>query len=55
MALAASAPLVEPARIELGVALPILFERLPGLALAAPPVFADRYHFRGLEALSVRW
>ena len=43
------------ARAELGVALPILFERLPGLALAAPPVFADRYHFRGLEALRVRW
>jgi cytochrome P450 len=43
------------ARAELAVALPILFERLPGLALAAPPVFADRYHFRGLEALRVRW
>ena len=42
------------ARLELAVALPILFARLPGLALAAPPVFADRYHFRGLEALRLR-
>jgi cytochrome P450 len=42
------------ARLELGLALPILFARLPGLALAAPPRFADRYHFRGLEALRVR-
>jgi cytochrome P450 len=42
------------ARLELGLALPILFARLPGLALATPPRFADRYHFRGLEALRVR-
>ncbi len=42
------------ARAELAIALPILFERCPGLALAAPPVFADRYHFRGLTALRVR-
>jgi cytochrome P450 len=42
------------ARLELAVALPILFARLPGLALAAPPVFADRYHFHGLEALRLR-
>jgi unspecific monooxygenase len=39
------------ARAELAIALPMLFERLPGLALAAPPAFADRYHFRGLAAL----
>ena len=39
------------ARAELAVALPILFGRLPGLRLAAPPVFADRYHFRGLTEL----
>ena len=42
------------ARLELAIALPILFARLPGLALAAPPVFADRYHFRGLAALRLR-
>lgn len=41
------------ARLELAVALPILFARLPGLALAEAPVFADRYHFRGLERLVV--
>jgi cytochrome P450 len=39
------------ARAELAVALPMLFARLPGIALAAPPVFADRYHFRGLTRL----
>ncbi|MBP7002524.1 cytochrome P450 [Amaricoccus sp.] len=42
------------ARLELAVALPALFRRLPGLALARPAVFADRYHFRGLERLDVR-
>jgi cytochrome P450 len=42
------------ARLELAVALPILFARLTGLALAAPPVFADRYHFRGLAGLRLR-
>jgi cytochrome P450 len=41
------------ARLEMQVALPDLFRRLPGLRLAAPPVWADRYHFRGLEALLV--
>jgi cytochrome P450 len=39
------------ARLELQVALPILFERLPHLRLAQAPRFADRYHFHGLEAL----
>ena len=39
------------ARAELALALPLLFRRRPGLALAAPPVFADRYHFRGLTEL----
>lgn len=43
------------ARLELQVALPALFERLPGLALAAPPRWRDSYHFRGLEALELRW
>jgi unspecific monooxygenase len=42
------------ARLELATALPILFARLPGLALAEPPTFADRYHFRGLERLRLR-
>ena len=42
------------ARLELARALPVLFDRLPGLALAAAPVFADRYHFRALAALLLR-
>ncbi len=41
------------ARLELAIALPLLFARRPGLALTAPPRFADRYHFRSLEALHV--
>ncbi|MCW3780854.1 cytochrome P450 [Defluviimonas salinarum] len=41
------------ARLELQTALPILFDRLPGLAIAAPPRYADLYHFRGLERLGV--
>ena len=42
------------ARLELAVALPVLFERLPRLRIERPPVFVDRYHFRGLEALWLR-
>ncbi len=42
------------ARLELQIALPILFERCPGLTLTAPPRYADIYHFHGLEALRVR-
>ena len=41
-------------RAELAIALPLLFRRFPRLALAAPPAFADRYHFRGMEALRLR-
>ena len=43
------------ARLELAVALPILFERLPNLKIAKPPVYADRYHFHGLEQLQLSW
>ncbi len=39
------------ARLELQTALPILFGRLPGLALAEPPRYANLYHFHGLERL----
>lgn len=42
------------ARLELAVALPMLFARLPGLALAAPTTFADSYHFRRVENLVLR-
>jgi unspecific monooxygenase len=41
------------ARLELQIALPILFQRLPGLRLTAPPRYADVYHFHGLESLLV--
>jgi unspecific monooxygenase len=39
------------ARLELQIALPILFRRLPGLRLAEAPIYADVYHFHGLKAL----
>lgn len=41
------------ARLELQIALPILFNRLPGLRLAAPPRYKDVYHFHGLDRLLV--
>jgi unspecific monooxygenase len=37
------------------VALPILFQRLPNLRLAAPPYYRNSWHFHGLEALQVVW
>ena len=43
------------ARLELQVALPVLFARLPGLELAGSPRYRDSYHFRGLEALPLEW
>jgi cytochrome P450 len=42
------------ARLELQIALPILFQHHPHLRLAAPPTYADVYHFHGLKALPVR-
>jgi cytochrome P450 len=41
------------ARLELQIALPLLFERCPDLRLSEPPRYADIYHFHGLEALMV--
>ncbi|MCB1440054.1 MAG: cytochrome P450 [Nitratireductor sp.] len=43
------------ARLEMAIALPLLFERLPGLKLKKEPVRANRYHFNGLESLDVRF
>jgi cytochrome P450 len=43
------------ARLELAVALPILFRRLPGLRLAEAPRYRDAYHFHGLEELKLAW
>ena len=42
------------ARLELQIALPILFHRLPDLRLAGKPRYADVYHFHGLAALPLR-
>ncbi len=41
------------ARLEMQVALPILFERLPKLALKGSPQYRNAYHFHGLERLEV--
>jgi cytochrome P450 len=41
------------ARLEMQVTLPILFERLPKLALAEVPRYRDSFHFHGLERLDV--
>jgi cytochrome P450 len=43
------------ARLELNVALPILFARLPGVRLMDAPRYRDSYHFHGLESLRVTW
>jgi cytochrome P450 len=42
------------ARLEMQIALPILFARCPELTLTETPRYADIYHFHGLEALAVR-
>lgn len=41
------------ARLELRIALQTLLAHCPMLRLAAPPRYADLYHFHGLEALDV--
>lgn len=41
------------ARLELQIALPILFRHCPQLALARSPRYADVYHFHGLRELLV--
>ncbi len=41
------------ARLEMQIALPILFERCPELKLAAAPQYANTYHFHGLTRLMV--
>ena len=43
------------ARLELAIALPILFARLPGLRSAGTSRYRDAFHFHGLEALRVEW
>ena len=41
------------ARLELRIALEVLFDRCPSLTLTAPPQYGDVYHFHGLERLMV--
>jgi len=41
------------ARLELQIALPILFDTHPALRLAAAPSYANIYHFHGLDRLMV--
>ena len=41
------------ARLELQIALPILFKRCPTLRLASKPRYANMYHFHGLDSLMV--
>lgn len=41
------------ARLEMKIALPILFARCPALKLAAPPDYSNTYHFHGLTQLMV--
>lgn len=43
------------ARLEMQVALKVLFDRLPALRLEERPRYRDSYHFRGLERLRVAW
>jgi cytochrome P450 len=43
------------ARLELATSLRLLFERLPGLRLAAEPRYRDIFHFHGLDAVAVTW
>lgn len=41
------------ARLEMQIAMPLLFQRLPRLALAERPAYRNAYHFHGLESLRV--
>lgn len=41
------------ARVELQVALPVLFSRMPGLEAVEPLRYADVYHFHGLQRLVI--
>jgi cytochrome P450 len=43
------------ARLEMQVAISVLFERLSGMRIAEPTRGKDAWHFHGLEALHVAW
>ena len=42
------------ARLELQIALPILWDRYPKLRIVEPPRYANAYHFHGLDRLMVQ-
>ncbi len=42
------------ARLEMRIALPVLFQRCPNLRLSEQPVYSNSYHFHGLERLLVQ-
>ncbi|GAA6207681.1 cytochrome P450 [Cognatishimia sp. WU-CL00825] len=42
------------ARLEMQIALKVLFERCPNLKITQAPSYANKYHFHGLERLMVR-
>jgi cytochrome P450 len=42
------------ARLEMEVALQVLFERLPTMQLVSVPQYRDAYHFHGLEDLTIK-
>ncbi len=43
------------ARLEMAIALRVLFERLPKIKLAETPRYRNQFHFHGLETLRVSW
>ena len=43
------------ARLEMQIALPLLFQRLPKLQLTEAPRYRDAYHFHGLESLRLKF
>jgi unspecific monooxygenase len=43
------------ARLELRIALAVLFQRLPGMRLRGNPDYRDSFHFHGMEAVHVVW
>jgi len=42
-------------KLELRIALQVLFERLPDLQLTEEPQYQDAYHFHGLTSMQVSW
>ena len=43
------------ARLEMQLSLPLLFERMPRLSLRENPLYADSFHFHGLQSLFVNF